>query len=233
MNAIFVSQSFIQADRDLVEGIDRLLTNFGFVTRTGLNLGGEALTCEVMKRIDRSDALIALVTRRDQLADGGWMSSSWVRDEYARAKDGRKPAIALIENGVRLDGAYLNHAYEHIKYDRNSPLEAFLRVSDALREWRDRYGRVVRVRLQPEEAAALASGDGRCSYRTSNSLADEEADWQDGKVMWEPGGVFLVVRGLRERDLLQVRIESQQTVWRSPFEPQLVHANLKNTGAAQ
>jgi hypothetical protein len=229
METIFLSQSFVSDDRDLVDGIDRLLTNFGLITITGHALGGAMLTPEVMDRIEQSDALVAVVTRRDQLPDGQWTSSDWTRDEFAHAKSKDKPSVALIEGGVRLSGAYLNAAYEHIPFERATLLEPFLRLSDTLRAWRDKYGRVVRVRLQPEQAAALAGGGARCIYRMLNDRGVER-EWQDGKVIWEAGGVFVVVRGLRERDLLQVKVEAPGTIWRSPYEPQRIHANLTNSG---
>ncbi len=232
METIFLSQSFHPHDRDLVDGADRLLTNFGLMTITGRAVGGGALTPEVMERIEQSDGLIAIVARRDALADGQWTSSDWVRDEYTHAKSKDKPAIALIEGGVRLSGAYLNAAYEHIPLDREAPLEAFLRISDTLRAWREKYGRVTRVRLQPEQAATLAGGGARCGYRMVDDRGGER-EWQEGKVIWEAGGVFVLVRGLRDRDLLQVKVEAPGTTWRSPYEPQRIHANLTNSGAGQ
>jgi len=182
MDTVFVAQSFHAADRDLVDGIIRLLTNFGLTAILGSDLGGGSLAPEVMERINQADAFIALATRREQLPDGEWTTSDWVRDEISHARGKNKPCTALVEQGVKLSGAYLGPGYEHILIDREKPLGAFLRVTDTLRVWRDKYGRLVRVRLQRDEAAALARSGAVCQYRLIDHRGRSPAGKAEGSL---------------------------------------------------
>lgn len=233
MQTVFLAHSFGDADRELVDSVDRLLASHALFTLTGKALGGGPLTPEIKDRIDKADALIAILSRREQLVDGGWTTSDWVRDELAHARVKDKPTIAVIEQGVKTGGAYGEN--EYIAFDRQNPLEAFLLLSETLRQWQDTLGRLVRVRLQPDEAAELAVDDGagvRCRYR----LMDDQgiaSGWFDGVVYEQAGGVLLYVKGAHERQNVQVSIESegQGVIWRSPFEPQLMQITLKAKGA--
>lgn len=235
MQTVFLAHSFQDADRELVDSVDRLLASHALLAITGKSVGGGPLTPEIKERIDKSDALIAILSRRDELATGGWTTSDWVRDELAHARAKDKPTMAVIEQGVKTGGAYGEN--EYIVLDRQNPLEAFLRLSETLREWQDRQGRLVRIRLQPDEAAELAADDGagvRCRYR----LMDDQgvaSGWSEGTVYEHAGGVLLYVKGAHERQNVQVsiEIEGQGAVWRSPFEPQLMQVTLKAKGAGQ
>jgi hypothetical protein len=72
MKRIFLSFSFRDEDKPLVAAVERLLACHDLQVVTGMRLGGGALTQEVMKRIESCDGLVALLTRRQELAGGGW-----------------------------------------------------------------------------------------------------------------------------------------------------------------
>jgi hypothetical protein len=80
-------------------------------------LGGEALTPAVMQRIEECDALVTLLTRRDQKTTGKWTTHDWVRDELNHARSKSMRAVAFVENEVEAGGAYAEH--ERIPLDRN------------------------------------------------------------------------------------------------------------------
>jgi hypothetical protein len=120
------------------------------VVTTGRRLAGGQLHPEIRNRIDNSDGLVALKTRRDRVGEpdeNRWRSSPWIDYEYNHAREQDKHAIALVENGVEIDGGPFD-GYERIALDRDDPLETFLALSETLWQWKERTGirRVVQIR---------------------------------------------------------------------------------------
>jgi hypothetical protein len=136
---VFLSYSFSGEDSDLVQGLERLLSSQNILVAKGRRPAGGLLLPEVRQRIDDSDGLIALKTRRDRVGEpdeNRWRSSPWIDYEYAHARDQGKQAIALVEHGVETGGPF--ESYEQIVLDRTDPLEAFLALSETLGFWKER-----------------------------------------------------------------------------------------------
>jgi hypothetical protein len=225
MESVFLAHSFKANDHELVEQVDRLVSSHALRSITGRIVGGGGLTPEIAKLIDRADALVALLTRRNENGNGGWSSHPWVNDELVMARAKNKPAIAFVETGVSLGGAFAEN--ERINFDRDVPLEAFLRFSETLGAWKERIGRTARVRLRPDKAAALAANGGvQCKYRFLDERG-EASEWMEGRVFGEAGGVFLYVRGIGDRHQLKVSLKGPNFEWNSPFEPYLMNTTLK------
>jgi TIR domain len=232
MRTIFLSHIFGPQDRDLVDQVDRLVVSHGLRVATGRALGGEALTDEVKARIQKADALLALLTTPYQRSDGKWTTHDWVKSELQHAREHAKPSIALVETGVKLGG--LAQGQESIPLDRQSPLEAFIRLSETIAEWKRKAGRLVRIRLQPDEVAEIASDEhtgARCRYRFVDDTGGKPSDFTEGQVIQQAGGIILFVNGADERHYVQVQVEGAGATWRSPFEPQMMHVVLKKAGA--
>src|SRR5689334_15658135 len=129
MEKIFLSSSFAPEDAELVRQVERLLTSHGLLVLNGRSLGGGGLTPKIEAKIDQADALVALLTRREKQNDK-WLPSDWVKDEFRYALNTKKPAIAVLESDVKLEGAYGENQY--IKLDRDAPLETFLSLSESI-----------------------------------------------------------------------------------------------------
>lgn len=228
---VFLSFSFRDEDKDLVDLLDRLLASHDVRPITGRRLGGGALTPEVMQRIDVADALIALMTRREALPGGQgdnqrYKTHDWVRDEMQRARNNGKPAIALVENGVENTGAYAEN--EYIALDRDAPLEAILRLSETLGLWKEQLGRKLKARLSPEGVAvplARANGRWRCRYRLS--AQGDFSPWQDVQVVREVGGVFAYLNVNTEGQLVELEVSGDGRQWSSPATGQWMHIELE------
>lgn len=225
---VFLSFSFRDEDKDLVDLLERLLASHDVRPITGRRLGGGALTPEVMQRIDAADALIALMTRREALPGTGdrFKTHDWVRDEMQRARNSDKPAIALLETGVENVGAYAES--EHIALDRDNPLEAILRLSETLSLWKEQLGRKLKARLSPEGVAVpLARGNGRwrCRYRLSSQ--GDFSDWQEVQVVREVGGVFAYLNVNTEGQLVELEVSGDGRQWTSPATGQWMHIELE------
>jgi len=124
---VFLSYSFSGADSDLAQGLECLFSSQNVPVVTGRRLSGGQLTPEVRQRIDGSDGVVALKTRRERVSDPSenrWRSSPWIDYEYAHVRDNGKQAIALVEDGIEIPGPFENS--ERIPFDRADMLEAFL-----------------------------------------------------------------------------------------------------------
>lgn len=231
MNKIFVAFSFRDRNEQLVSHVDRLIRSHGLVPVSGEILGGQDLTPEVQTRIQECDALIALMTRELQVqvappGESYWMPTQWVAGEYVAARTRNQLGIAIIEDGVRLNGPYAQN--EHIKLDRAAPAEALVRLSETIGYWRAQAGRALEIRLVPKEAALFAaSGNAKCQYRLVRPNAVAPSPWMDGRAARKPGGVFLVVPGVKSDDSIEVQLlEGALPRWNSVESPQWVHIEL-------
>lgn len=226
MKKIFLSFSFRAADRELVAAIEQLLASHQIQVSTGRRLGGEPLTEAIKEKINQADGLVALLTRREQLANGGWTTHDWVRDELNFARQANKKAIALVEAGVQIGGAYANH--EHIPFNRaESLLDAFLAVSDTIGVWKIQAGRLIKVRIMPENLAReprLLSGQAQLQYRYLSG--GEFTRWQTILPVPEVGATVVYLPGSWENNLIQLQIIDGPVQWLSPATPQLIEIKL-------
>ena len=228
MNKIFLAYSFRPENERLVRDIDRVVQSHGLVLVTGEILGGAGLTPAIQERIKHSDALVALMTREEKIADQeAWRPTGWVNSEYISARGRSQRATAILESSVRLDGAYAEN--EHISLDRQSPCEAMIRLSETIGLWKFESGRPLEIRLLPDAAATLAASENaKCWYRLIPPSGDQPA-WKEGQARQKPGGVFLVIPGVKQDEAIEVKIlEGNAARWRSVESPQWVHVELRN-----
>ena len=226
MRTTFLAYAYREPDHALAAQVERLLASHNVRAVTGRTVGGEAITDEVKARIEKADGLIALLTRRDQLAASGWTTHPWVRDELTHARGQDKPAIALLEEGVTPGGAYDEN--EYVPLDPANPAEALLRLSETIGEWKRKAGRTIKVQILPDDLAAMLSGVNGlvCRYRLVEGGRLHE--WKPADLIPETGGAFLYLRGVQDDHLVQVEIERpQQSSWFSVATSQFLPINLR------
>jgi hypothetical protein len=100
---VFLSHSFRPEDRHLVAKIDSLLGAQDVLVATGRRLGGAAITPEILRRIETTDALVALLTRRERIGEeeaGRWTTHNWNQLCAGRDK-GRRVCRRSIESSCR------------------------------------------------------------------------------------------------------------------------------------
>ncbi len=228
MNKIFLAFSFRPENAQLVRDIDRIVRSHGLVLVTGEILGGQGLTQEIQARIKQSDAVIALLTREQQLqGQNVWLPTQWVMGEYLSARGRDQLAIALVEQDVQLNGPYAEN--EHIKLDRAAQSETFIRLSETIGLWRAESGRSLEIRLLPQAAANLATnGTAKCEYRLSTP-GGGLTPWKEGRTARKPGAVFLIVQGVKLDQSIEVKIvEGNIPKWSSVESPQWIHVELES-----
>ena len=225
MKTVFVAFSFREEERFLVSTIDHLAASHFIKVVTGEDLGGEQLTPAVQKRIDQSDGLIGLLTRRDEKTSGGWTTHQWVQDELAYARTKGKLGIALIEEGVEVGGLYAPH--EYIRLDRNKPLKAFVTLSETFGTWKWEAGRIVKVQILPASLAEKVGGANGCKCRHRFVVEGKFSEWKEVSVVPEPGGTFVYLEGVRDDHMIQLAVEAENTKWVSPAASQWMQIQLK------
>jgi hypothetical protein len=226
MDTAFVAQWFNEKDRFLASEIDRVLYSHGVRPITGHHLGGGAMEDGVKSRIDACHCLIALATQRGQLATGEWTTHPWVIYEYGYAKAQGKKAIALVESGVDWQGMYAAH--EYILLDRQPPSDALLKLSITMGGWKEQAGQTWKLQVLPNEIAeklALEGANRDCKYRTFEQ--GRYSGWSPITPVPEPGGVFLYVTGLNDRQLIEIKVSTNRTTWQSPATPQSMPVILR------
>lgn len=224
---IFLAFAFRDEDKPLVSQVERLLASQFVQIKTGERLGGGQLTPEVQKRIQDSDALVALMTRRDQLQAGGWTTHPWVKDELAWARANHRRAIAVVEEGVTEGGMFQPH--EWIPLDRDRPVEMLLRLAETVAGWKQDAGRMVKVQIVPDEIAGkLGEGVATCRHRLCQ--LGKFTDWREVAPIPEAGGTFVYLDGVREDHLIQIEASEAGRTWKSPATSQWMLVQLRGPG---
>jgi len=226
---IFLGLSFRDEDKEIVELVDQLIASHLVEMKTGERLGGDQLTPVVQRRIEDSDALVGVLTRRDMRQDGKWTTHQWVLDEIGWARAKNRKVIALMEQGVDLGGMFQSH--EHISMEKDKPLKALLDLSDTIGLWRRELGRTVKVQILPV-AIAQRVGDGgngvRCRHRLW--LRGASSSWLDLTPVPEAGGTFVFVNGVQDEHLIQLQVQQESKMWQSVATSQWIQVTMKSGG---
>ena len=227
MRTVFVSFHFDDTDTALARQVESLLTSQGLRMQSGEVLGGTVLTPEIMTRIAKSDALIALMTKRSTPPDSGG-THPWVVDEFKHAKGLAKPAIALVWPGVQVTGAYADS--ERINYDPGDGLKSFLKLSQIIGLWKTTAGRMVKVQILPSSLADdVASGIAgvQCRYRFYEEGAF--GTWYDAPpAVPEGDGTYVYLKGVKEDARIQLRIELGGKIWESRVVAQSMSVEMQH-----
>jgi hypothetical protein len=230
MKTLFLAFAFRPEDEDLASQVEQLLASHDVRVTTGERVGGAALTPAIRARIESGDGLVALLTRRAVAAGARSGTHPWVLDELSHARAVNKRTIALVENGVRLGGAYEEN--EYINYDRANPLPAFLALSDTISLWKAEDGRTVKVKILPLTLARKVlrgNGDIQCRHRLN--LQGRYTDWTPVEPVPEPGGAVVFIEGVRDEHTIQLEVRETNGTWLSEVTPQLVQIQLTRRGA--
>jgi hypothetical protein len=222
---IFLSFSFRDADRELVGMVDQLVESHNIARNTGQRLEGQPLTDAIREKINHSDGLIALLTRRDLRDDGGWTTHDWVRDELNFARQAEIQAIALLEDGVVMSGAFGEH--ERLEFSRDQLPDALLALSATIGLWKRRAGRQVKVSIVADDLVSNArflGGLMKVEYRFI--VGGEVKPWLPVTPLLEVGGPAVYLPGAQDGFLIQLQVKDGPDQWISPATPQMIEIRL-------
>ena len=221
---IFLSYSYEPQDRDLFVPIRELLENFGIVPVSAKNaLGGGQLDDEVARKIDACDGLVALCTRRELVIKAArrgakgprrWRTSSWITSELQHARTKKIPSLALVEDGVELDGMLSGLARGELV--RENLTQSLLALSGALAQWRRTPGFALRLALYPETVTQAIASEAQPSLEYC--LVDEgglSSEWTSARLLNSVGGFYAVLPRVPSDRMVRVRARAGNQVWTS------------------
>jgi hypothetical protein len=232
MQRVFLSFPFRPNNDGLRDEATRLIESFDLRVSTGESLGGGALQGSILALVENADALVAFFAKTEKLEKGGWGSTAWVAGEFGHAKSKGKPAIALVEQGVKFSGPWAPD--EHIPFRRNDPAAYLLRLAETLCVWKRKAGRKLKILLKPDEVAeALRSGEFECRYRLYPPSAEPPTAWQTAHVVPEPGGAFVTIRGFIDENLFEIEVRKGASRWRSRATAGWSRVEVESFGGGQ
>jgi hypothetical protein len=235
IKSVFLSFHF-EDDNQLVTDIRSRVERQGLEPVTGERLGGSEVPRTVKDRIRTADATIALLTRRYRLGDPKlklWDTYPWVRDELNYAYQLDKPAIAIVETGVEIAGAF--STYERITFEREQWAVALKKLEETLLLWTGGLpAKPFRVQLLGDKLSKQLrqASQAHCRYRwwAPPSIPEE---WTSAQILFITGGIyFFARRPPDESALIEVQIlEGDKPQWDSPWTGLEVTLNLSRIDA--
>lgn len=191
----------------VIEAMDLRLT-------TGEDLGGEALTDQVKERIEKADALVALLTPwQDKL--GNKTQPQWVVEEFAHAKAHRKPATRILHADFAAAGMYA--ANEYIPFSPGNMTDALLKLMRTLALWKKESGRPMEVEIAPD-GAGQRFDPGRvkgCEFQLFRNY--EESEWRKATIWPQPGALYAYLPGVPDQAKLRLRLQLDNETWQSDY----------------
>jgi hypothetical protein len=230
VKTVFLSFHFSDSDKKIAGQVELLLESHHIATKTGEHLGGGKIAPSVQKRIEISDALVAIATAdpNQPRAGGKFNTYDWVYDEIAFARDNKKPVAVMVANDVDLGGGMHGDA-ERIAYDPTAPLDAFLKLSETIGIWKSEAGRSMKLMLINDDLVTALDGNlefGKCEYRIHPGDRPPTT-WITASLRGEGvGAIVAFAKGLQDDDLIEVRVETNVARWYSRSEPQLIKVQM-------
>ncbi len=128
----FLSCSFAQEDREIVDLFQAFCDSFGFEVVKYDFQEPRRLTEAIKEYIVNSDCVIAVLTRRNRLESGEWICPEWVQHEVVFANAIGKPLAIFVEDGVRIHGFIRDDVrFQAFSRDRNE----FLKIAPQITKY--------------------------------------------------------------------------------------------------
>ena len=118
-HTVFLAHQFSAGDSDLEAAIRQHLREAGFETIDGTVDGLEPFRHAILQKITKARFFLCLLTHREELKVGGFVSSVWLYQEIGAAVASGKSPLLLVEEGM--DSHYageLQKTYEYVPFER-------------------------------------------------------------------------------------------------------------------
>lgn len=215
---IFVGYGYQERDQWIEDLVFPIIEAFGSEVISGKEVHGRIISEAIRNEIQKSDALIAFLTRRERTDDGG-NTHRWVSDELATALAFKLRVLEVREVGVTGQGGMAGDR-QRIEYDKKNRDRCLVELVKAIGQWH----RIASVQLQllprqfVDEIRPLLRRPGfRCTYNLiegNNEISDNEAN-----IFPVTGGLFINLKDVSRKALVQVHVEASGKSWTSDFEP--------------
>jgi hypothetical protein len=221
MQQVFLSFTYkphpdhVDETEDLRDRVSTVIESMDLRVVTGEDLGGEVLLPEIEKRIEKCDALVALVTPwRD--AQGRKIAPPWVIDELGYARAIKKRTFRITHPNFANQGQAA--AFEYTAYAPGEMTDTLLKLLKLLSLWRKEGGRPMEVEIAPDAAGQrfdpVRVRD--CEFQLIRNY--EESDWRRAKVWPQPGGLYAYLPGVPDEAKLRLRLQVDNETWQSDYQ---------------
>lgn len=220
MESIFLSHTFApHPDHKVInDGLVRMtrtmIEALNLRALDGMDLAGRAIDAEVTRRIQCSDALVALVMPHAN-AQGQIEPPPYVQAEFAQAKALGKQTIQVVHNALVVGG--FGQGDEQIRFGPGGEFDAATKLLRSLSLWKRESGRPREIRLEPDELGPRIEGigDGCCRYKLMVEYT--ESEWLPAKVWHEPGAVYAYLPSVPDASKVKLKLQLAGETWDSPF----------------
>jgi len=139
---IFVGYGYQECDQWIEDLVFPIIEAFGSEVISGKEVHGRIISEGIRNEIQKSDALIAFLTRRERTDDGG-NTHRWVSDELATALAFKLRVLEVREVGVTGQGGMAGDR-QRIEYDKKNRDRCLVELVKAIGQWH----RIASVQLQ-------------------------------------------------------------------------------------
>jgi hypothetical protein len=191
----------------------RAIEAMGLRIVDGVDVGGRPLDDALRKRIQGTDALIALVTPQADDA-GAPVQPQFVLSEFQYAEGQNKPTMRVLHETLPATG--LGGGNEYTPYKPGSELDVILKLMNTIAVWKREYGQAARVRIEPEDIGSQydeKDGD-RCEFQVI-SLEGGFSDFQKAGFLLEPGAAYAMLPKLRAGERVRLRVRLGGKTWQA------------------
>lgn len=123
--SVFIAHSFDDIGKSYAYEVSRFFSLIGFDVATGESYSPEKVSSKVLKRIERQELVVAILSRRDEF--------TWLNQETATASALKKPLFILIEDGVDFKPGLLADL-EYLKFAKGNITNTFLGMLEGVKE---------------------------------------------------------------------------------------------------
>jgi len=221
MQQVFLSYTYtphpdyVDETEDMRRRVSTVIESMDLRVATGEDLGGQGLSDEVKDRIEKADALVALVTPwKDNL--GNKAAPPWVSDEFAHAKAHGKFAIRILHPDIAAAGMYAAH--EYIAYSKDKPADMLLKLMKTLALWKKESGRPMEIEIATDVAGQRfdPAKVRQCEFQLLRNY--EESDWRKAKIWPQPGALYAYLPSVPDQAKLRLRLQLDNESWQSDYQ---------------
>lgn len=132
IKTIFLGYSYRQADDEFVSGFKELLSDKGYEVLDGKADGLGSISQAIIEKIQISDAVVIVMTKRDKKENGKFTTAAWLLEEKGAGLALKKPVGMLVEEEIdEADIGGMQGDNQRFHFTRNNFLKIamnFLRV---------------------------------------------------------------------------------------------------------
>ncbi len=218
---IYVSHDLDKEHLDLINVVARIVFSQGIQAVIEKRSVTAAKTEKQLADLTSCDGLLSILSR-----PAGIRSLKHIQDEFEHCDGTGKRNLVIAYADV--DTASLVRGREFITYCQSEPMRFAISLSSVIAVWKHEAGKVIQARLELNKVPTYplqSLQSPRLFYRTwTDGLA---SGWAETALILDTGGVTAFLRGVRDDQQIEVRLDDGQRTWESGILQQLLYIELQ------